>query len=172
VDIFTLAKEEPSLFHLKWYGSDGAQRALVIKEAATAEFALAVGYPNPMMGMDRSREDVWAPVATRIKEMSGVTPDAFALCAYDALIVAAKALQQAGGYANAETLKRAVVMVANSSTGLTGPSTLSAAGDRTLAAYDFWSVKQGPDGFGWFLTATYKPGSGTATGTIQRVAAP
>lgn len=171
-DIFALAKEEPRLFKLKWYGSDGAQRASVIKETATASFALAVGYPNPMLGLDRSREDVWAPVAERIKQVAGVAPDAFALCAYDALLVAAKALQQAGGYANAETLKRALVMVADSSTGLTGPTTLNQAGDRTLATYDFWSVASGTDGFSWVLTAVYQPGAGAAAGTIQRVATP
>jgi branched-chain amino acid transport system substrate-binding protein len=172
VGVFKLAKEEPLLSALHWYGSDGAKRTSVVSDPAAAEFALAVGYPNPMLGLDRSREDAWKPVTMRIQELSGVTPDAFALCAYDALVVAVKALQQAGGYANSDTLKRSLVSAANSGAGLTGQTTLNDAGDRVLAEYDFWAPKQQGTAITWSLVATYKPGTAGSNSVIQRVTAP
>ena len=53
-------------------------------------------------------------------------------------------------------------------TGLTGPTELNEAGDRSLGNYDFWAVCEGDSGYEWVRAATYtagvEGGAGQASG--------
>src|SRR5260370_32808588 len=76
-----------------WYGSDGvALSAALTGDATAAAFAVSVDYPNPIFGLPDSLRNEWQPIANAIQARTGITPDGFALSAYDALFVVQHAL--------------------------------------------------------------------------------
>jgi branched-chain amino acid transport system substrate-binding protein len=165
-DLLETASASESLGSLRWYGSNSvALSSELLENEAASLFAIQIGYPNPILGLRAADEAAWRPVIERVHAEIGRDPDAFALAAYDALIVGHQALVNAGADADTEALKAALVSVANGSTGLTGPLTLNGAGDRALASYDFWGICQDASGgFHWVRVATYE-GGGAAVRT-------
>ena len=144
---------------VKWYGSDSvAQSKELVANAGAAAFALEAGYPNPIMGLDDRSRATWGPVVERIAAKLGRTPDAFALAAYDALMVGYDTLLKAGGGADLPARRRQLTAVANAYDGLTGRTTLNAAGDRASGNYDFWAVCRMGNGFAWGKAAVYTNG--------------
>lgn len=142
VDIFETASADSTLNSTPWYGSDGAAHsAALLSSPRAAAFAASVGFPNPLFGLDPANETVWRPLSAEIRQATGAAPDAFALAAYDALFVAYRALQQSRGGADFAALKAAFAKTANSYTGVTGPTTLDAAGDRVFSNFDFWAIR-------------------------------
>ena len=88
VDVFHSAEAKPTLANTAWYGSDGvALSAALTGDSNAAGFAASVGYPNPIFGLPDSLRNRWQPIADEIEARTGITPDAFALSAYDALFV-------------------------------------------------------------------------------------
>jgi branched-chain amino acid transport system substrate-binding protein len=155
------AKNDSVLSAVKWYGSDGvvfSQPLIENRNAAT--FATQAGYPNPIFGLDDAMVGAWSPIAQRIKTRSGVDADAFALSAYDAVWVAALAHRSAGGTGNIANFKAKFVETANSYTGVTGSTKLSAAGDRDSGNFDFWSIATSGNSFRWKRTAVYRASDG------------
>jgi branched-chain amino acid transport system substrate-binding protein len=143
-----------------WYGSDSvAQSAELVADAKAAAFAATVGYPNPILGLRDADKAVWGPVSERLTQQLGRSPDAFALAAYDALDVVHQALAEPGAADDATALAGAIVRVADSYTGLTGPTELDAAGDRALGNYDFWSVCHSGTTWTWYRSAAYTVGA-------------
>ena len=51
VQIFELAKDDPTLSSVKWYGTDGIvlSQALLTDEGGSSEFAEKVTYPSPTL---------------------------------------------------------------------------------------------------------------------------
>jgi len=164
------ASTRPDLGSVEWYGSDGvALISQLISDPIAAAFAQKVTYPNPTVGLDRSdaAEALWQPVADAIEQSTGMTPDTFGLAAYDALELAAKAASQATPDDTAGYIA-ALVAAADSSSGITGPLTFNANGDRATSPFDFWQVCQVSGAPQWVLGATYLPkkdGPGTVTRT-------
>ena len=64
-------------------------------DSSAAGFAASVGYPNPIFGLPDALRNRWQPISDEIEARTGITPDAFALSAYDALFVVNLALQHA-----------------------------------------------------------------------------
>jgi branched-chain amino acid transport system substrate-binding protein len=156
--------DDPALTSLPWYGSDSvALSAELLADRVAAEFAVQLGYPNPILGLRDEDSALWQPVIEAVEEEIGRRPDTFALAAYDALVVLHTALESAGADADAEAIGAAFVSAARGHTGLTGPTDLNAAGDRAHASFDFWSVC--PDGseFAWVRTISFTQTSGEAT---------
>ncbi len=160
--VFAAAGAEPTLStNAKWYGSDSValSKGLTADKTA-ASFAVAVGYPNPILGLSEGDKAMWGPISDRLSKKLGRTPDAFALASYDALQVAYKALTNAGATTDVARLRLEITTVANAYTGSTGSTRLNASGDRALGNYDFWAVCRSGADYTWVLVATYASSGG------------
>jgi branched-chain amino acid transport system substrate-binding protein len=152
-----------------WYGSDSVALSKgLLEDATAASFAAKAGYPNPILGLRDADSSVWKPVSDRLAERLGRTPDAFALAAYDALVVGVEALKDTTEGADAPALRKAIVDAAQDHTGLTGPTQLNAAGDRSIGNYDFWAVCARGTGSEWVRVATYTAGANGGSGQARR----
>jgi branched-chain amino acid transport system substrate-binding protein len=144
------------VLRVQWYGSDSvALSAGLIEDADAAGFATIVGYPNPILGLRDEDEAKWQPVVDALQGELGRRPDSFALAAYDALVVAHMAIEEAGVDGDAGEIGAALVQAADGHIGLTGPTVLNEAGDRASASFDFWAVCPDGDGFTWTRTVSY-----------------
>ena len=160
VQLFNSASDanDPALTSVPWYGSDSvALSEELVADPVAAEFAVEVGYPNPVLGLRAQDRDMWQPVSDAVEEEIGRRPDTFALAAYDALVVMHMAIESAGVDADAEDIGAAFVTAAASHTGLTGPTDLNEAGDRAGASFDFWAVCRSGSAFKWVRTISYSP---------------
>ncbi len=158
VDIFHNAQSLPALTGVAWYGSDGvALSAALVGDAPAAELAVKLGYPNPIFGLKDSLKHKWEPVSRAVEKRTGITPDAFALSAYDALFVTSRALKKAK-VERFPKFRRKFVRQANRYKGVTGSTALDAAGDRQSSDFDFWSIRSTDQGNSWIRTGTYHDG--------------
>lgn len=163
--LFTRAGSDPVLGSVRWYGSDGvAHSDALVANAKAAAFAIQVGYPNPLFGLDQGARDIWAPLSERIRARSSLEPDAFAFAVYDAVWVVARAYVASGASLGIEELKQAFTTAAASGYGATGWMVLNEAGDRKYGDFDFWAVREAGGGPRWTRVARYE----TRTGTIVR----
>jgi branched-chain amino acid transport system substrate-binding protein len=147
--------EATALFQVPWYGSDSvALSKELVENAKAAGFAVAAGYPNPILGLAEADRSRWEPVSKDLEAKLGRTPDAFALASHDALNVVLRTLRVTGADAGAQAIGAELVRQAASFQGLTGPTTLNEAGDRTSSNYDFWAVCEAGSGFTWEKVAS------------------
>ena len=159
VGVFHSAQANPALSNSAWYGSDGvALSAVLIADATAAAFATHVGYPNPIFGLPDALRNRWQPIADQIEARTGITADAFALSTYDALFVVQLALVHANPQNNFGNFKAAFVDEAGHYRGVTGLTTLDAAGDRLNGDFDFWAVRPQNGSYTWARTGTYNNG--------------
>jgi branched-chain amino acid transport system substrate-binding protein len=164
-DLFALAAGDPVLASVRWYGSNGSARsALLLGSAPASAFAMRVGFPNPLFGLDEGSRDVWAPLSERIRARTSLDPDAYALAVYDAVWVAAKAYLAVGATPGIEALKQSFVATAATHFGATSWTTLNAAGDRAVGNYDFWAIREVSGTPRWTRVAHYD----TRTGALFR----
>lgn len=163
--ILSAIKADPVLSSVKWYGSDGVVQSVPLLEDAPASGATTVGFPNPIFGLNDADKATWEPIAARIKAKSGVDPDAFALSAYDAVWLAAKARETAGATWNVEAYKAALTNAAASYTGVTGPTTFDVNGDRDNGNFDFWSITGATGSYKWSRVAVYEAADGSIVRT-------
>jgi len=160
VGVFHSAASNSTLSSTHWYGSDGvALSAALVGDSDAAAFAASAGYPNPTFGLPDALQSLWQPVANAIEARTGITADAFALSAYDALFVVEQALQDAGNLKDFAGFKAAFVNAANTYSGVTGLTALDAAGDRLNADFDFWAVRLTNSSYGWTRIGTYTDGT-------------
>ena len=160
VGVFHNAAANSTLSSARWYGSDGvALSAALTGDASASAFAASAYYPNPTFGLDDALQNLWQPVANAIEARTGITPDAFALSAYDALFVVERALRVTGNLKNFASFKSAFVDAANAYSGVTGSTALDTAGDRLSADFDFWAVRQVNGTFSWVRIGTYTNGT-------------
>jgi branched-chain amino acid transport system substrate-binding protein len=169
--LFAAAATRPALAGVAWYGSDGvALSSALTGDAAAAAFASKAGYPNPIFGLDHSDagKAKWQPIFDKVKAKANQDPDAFALSAYDAVLLAAKAVKAAGGISDAAKLGKALADQAAATSGITGSLALNDAGDRAHAAFDFFVVCTGGGTPTWALVASYVPAA-SGQGTITKL---
>ena len=160
VGVFHSAAANFTLSSARWYGSDGvALSAALTGDASASAFAASAYYPNPTFGLDDALQKLWQPVANAIEARTGITPDAFALSAYDALFVVERALRVTGNLKDFSSFKSAFVDAANAYSGVTGSTALDTAGDRLSADFDFWAVRQVNGTFSWVRIGTYTNGT-------------
>ena len=160
VGVFHSAAANSTLSSARWYGSDGvALSAALTGDASASAFAASAYYPNPTFGLDDALQNLWQPVADAIEARTGITPDAFALSAYDALFVVERALRVTGNLKDFSSFKSAFVDAANAYSGVTGSTALDTAGDRLSADFDFWAVHQVNLTFSWVRIGTYTNGT-------------
>ena len=167
--LFAAAAGAPELESAMWYGSDSVALSKgLLEDPTAASFAANAGYPNPILGLRDADSALWKPVTDRLSQRLGRTPDAFALAAYDAMVVGIGALKGPGEKLEAPALRKAIVNAARDHVGLTGPAQLNDAGDRSLGNYDFWSVCQRDAASEWVKVATYTAGVNGGTGEAKR----
>jgi len=160
VSVFHSAANNSILSSTHWYGSDGvALSAALTGDPNAAAFAASAGYPNPTFGLPDALQSLWQPVANAIEARTGITADAFALSAYDALFVVEQALQDAGNLKDFAGFKAAFVNAANAYSGVTGSTALDSAGDRLNADFDFWAVRLTNGSYRWGRIGTYTNGT-------------
>jgi branched-chain amino acid transport system substrate-binding protein len=159
VDVFHAAQDNHTLANTAWYGSDGvALSAAVTNDSSASAFAASVGYPNPIFGLPDALRNRWQPIANEVEARTGITPDAFALSAYDALFVVNLALQRPKPLKNFNRFKAEVIEEADHYHGVTGSTELDAAGDRLNGDFDFWAVRLRHGNYTWVRVAAYSNG--------------
>ena len=160
VDIFHSAQTSDTLSSTTWYGSDGvALSAALLADSTATTFAANAGYPNPIFGLDDALQSKWQPISDAIEARTGITPDAFALSAYDALFVVQRALQNSGGTKIFGNFKATFVNEANAYVGITGSTALDSAGDRLNGNFDFWAVRLENGSYDWVRIGSYANGT-------------
>ena len=159
VGVFDLAWNYPALVNTVWYGSDGvALSAVLLDDPVAGAFAIHSRYPNPIFGLPDALQNRWLPIANAIEARTGITADAFALSAYDALFVVQNALVHANPQKNFGNFKAAFVNEADHFNGVTGSTALDAAGDRENGDFDFWAVRLQGATATWVRIGTYNNG--------------
>lgn len=159
VGVFDLAGNYPALVNTVWYGSDGvALSVALLDDPVASAFAIHSRYPNPIFGLPDALRNRWQPVADAIEARTGITPDAFALSAYDALGVVTNALVHGNPQKNFANFKAAFVNEAGHYNGVTGSTALDAAGDRENGDFDFWAVRLQGATDTWVRIGTYNNG--------------
>jgi branched-chain amino acid transport system substrate-binding protein len=160
VDIFHSARANSTFSNTAWYGSDGvALSAALTGDATAAAFAVSVDYPNPIFGLPDSLRNEWQPIANAIQARTGITPDGFALSAYDALFVVQRALNDVKQPKKKfDNFKAAFVDEADHYHGVTGSTALDAAGDRLNGDFDFWAVRLQNGSYTWVRIGAYSNG--------------
>lgn len=159
VGVFDLAWNYPALVNTAWYGSDGvALSAALIADPVAGAFAIHSGYPNPIFGLPDALRNKWQPVADAIEARTGITADAFALSAYDALFVVNLALRHAKPQKDFDNFKAALVDETGHYHGVTGSTALDAAGDRENGDFDFWGVRLNGATATWVRIGSYNNG--------------
>ena len=157
---FIQHKTNPTLANTTWYGSDGvALSAALTGDSSAAGFAASVGYPNPIFGLPDALRNRWQPISDEIEARTGITTDAFALSAYDALFVVNLALQYPKPLKNFDRFKAEFIEEADHYHGVTGSTALDVAGDRETGDFDFWAVRLRNGNYTWVRVGTYNNGS-------------
>ena len=159
VGVFDLAGNYPALVNTVWYGSDGvALSAVLLDDPVASAFAIHSRYPNPIFGLPDALRNRWQPIADAIEARTGITADAFALSAYDALFVVQNALVHANPQKKFANFKEAFVNEADHFNGVTGSTALDPAGDRENGDFDFWAVRLQGATATWVRIGTYNNG--------------
>ena len=162
VTLFNQIDNDSILSSVQWYGSDGVALSQgIISDAQAAQFAVSVGYPNPIYGFDQDALDKYEPIVDIITAKINRQPDAFTLAAYDALWVLARTYIDSEISDDFSIFKKSFIKNAASYFGATGWTILNEAGDRKYGNYDFWSVDDTGGTYLWKLVATYQFESGS-----------
>lgn len=164
VGLFEAAGDDPVLGSVRWYGSDGVALSAALLGSTAADFAIRVGYPNPLFGLDAGAREIWEPLVERITARTGLVPDAFALAVYDAVWVVARGYVASGATVNAEQLREAFTIAASTHYGATGWTVLNDAGDRRHGDFDFWAIREVDGEKRWVRVAQFE----TRTGRLVR----
>jgi branched-chain amino acid transport system substrate-binding protein len=151
--LFALANNDAVLSQVKWYGGDGvALSAILLANTAADEFAVKTGFFAPTFGLPVSLQSKWQPVANRIKAITGIEVDAFALAAYDAMWVIANTLDVTQQYKTSATfsqLKTVFAQQSNAYAGVTGSTALDSYGDRDSGSFDYLGIMKADTGYRW-----------------------
>lgn len=142
---------------LNWYGGDGlTQSQALLADAKVAAFAAATRFTAPNVALSDQTRDRWEPISAEIEARVGFLPDAYSLSVYDAAWVGVLSAIEARNRAD---LRRAsFVRNVQRYWGLTGPLSFDAAGDRRLADFDLWTVRETGTSLEWVKTASYVSG--------------
>lgn len=118
---------------LRWYGGDGTVNSTAL--APQVAFFEQVGYPCPDVGIGDAVERA-KPIIDRIKTATGIVPDAFALCVYDAVWLAGMSMLSGSHSDGGVVLRERVIDAASVYYGASGWTKLNDAGDRAYGVYD------------------------------------
>lgn len=152
-DLFIQASADPVFASVHWYGGDGITLSNAVASDATASaFAVATQFFAPSFGLPQQAHPDLAGVSNAIKSKTGLEPDAYALAVYDAMWVIARTVASfEETTVDMSIIKTEFQSQANKFTGMTGPITLNAAGDRTTGAFDYWGLVKDGSTYKWIV---------------------
>ncbi len=163
-DILELAIADSLLNQINWYGCSAyAENKNMVNDIDIASFAESRGLPCPVFGLDSTEITNWLPVMERLQQQLGRKPEIYALVTYDATWLAAFTLLKTGVTNNINIVKQSFVYEADHYNGVTGNTSLNAAGDREYATYDFWGVKKINGLYDWYVMAKFNNETGVLT---------
>jgi len=151
------ASNVPQLRTVKWFGCDAnAQKSSITNDTLSAQFAAGVKFLAPIMGIGTAS---YLPInateiATEVFNRSGLYPDAYALSAYDAVMITALAFDVVQSY-NPSKIKVVLSDVCSAYNYMGISRRLNEAGDLASANYIFWTVDYAMGGYIWNSFATY-----------------
>jgi branched-chain amino acid transport system substrate-binding protein len=127
-----------SLLSVTWFGCDG--------QAELDPFITSAKTPSLQVKMistlySPSGSSKYQAFVNKFQSTSGLSIQSYTASAYDCVWVAALSIIAAGTYDGA-LVQKILPAVANNYYGPSGWPNLNAAGDRTVANYDVWSVQQ------------------------------
>jgi branched-chain amino acid transport system substrate-binding protein len=164
-DVLAQASSDPQLTSVRWYGSFGTSMNLIATTPSAAQFAVKTGLIAPELAGGQG--DRFEQVKVNITEKLDHVPQPYAYAAYDSAWVITIAYLETRSEA-ASVMNVAIPQVADSYYGITGSTALNAAGDRTFARYDFWSVMQENGAYTWKKVGSYSTDPETVKGVITR----
>jgi len=155
--IMTRASTLQSLGAVKWYGCDGnSQLKEMITDPTVAGFAVKTNFLAPMMaiGWTLYTPPFTTQLSSKIRSKTGITPDIYALSAYDATFIMGLAYLQVGS-ADMEKINAMIPLISSTYDQMGISRQLNASGDLLQANYIFWNILQNPTGYYWGGYATY-----------------
>jgi len=152
ISILTVAKDDPVLMKVKWFGTDGTAQSTKMIEEVGDIMAKLGGFPNTLFqpAMSPKQEEF----VERFEKIAGEAPDAYSLNIYDAVWVAALAIIEARSY-DSELIAKILPDVASRYFGVSGWTLLDKNGDRAFGDYAIWSVVKKDGKYVWEVTGTY-----------------
>ena len=139
VQLLEAAGAFPALTSVRWYGTDGvAGNAALLTNAAARETARLTRFVCSQPAAFTNAK--YAEVADWIQGQTGHAPRTFAVTSYDALRLAALALQQTGGTGTVAEVRQAIRDHAATYEGASGPIVFNGSDDRDGGAYEFLKV--------------------------------
>ncbi|MBU4449604.1 MAG: hypothetical protein KKD99_13540, partial [Proteobacteria bacterium] len=147
VDVLQQGASWPALYSVRWYGTDGmAQNRSLATNTLASAMAGYVGYTCPSFG--RFTNALYGAVEAGISAELGIpVVPRYPMSSYDALWLAALAIQKTGGTNTMDELIAAIHSVATNYVGCTSPIAFNDADDRATGTYDMWSYRG--DALGW-----------------------
>lgn len=150
-ELFEQAAADSSFPIVHWYGGDGITLSKVLlSDAVSASFAAKSQFFSPRLGLPQQVSPELERISTLIKAKTGLEADAYALAAYDAVWVIA---QTVTNFPTPSTdynlLKQVFQKEANQYFGITGPILLNEAGDRSIAAFEYWGISSEAGSYQW-----------------------
>ena len=142
VSLFEQASLDPVFASVRWFGGDGIvfSDALISNNIASL-FATETQFFAPNFGLPQQANPALAAIATSIKNKTALDADAYALSAYDAMWVIARAETAfSDNRIDFTALKAVFLAEADRYYGITGPVVLNAAGDRAVGSFDYWGI--------------------------------
>ncbi len=118
---------------VRWYGGDGTVNSTAL--ASQVAFFEQVGYACPDIGIGDAVERA-KPIIERIQAATGIVPDAFALCVYDAVWLAGMSMLSGSHSGGGIVLRQRFIDAASVYYGASGWTKLNDAGDRAYGVYD------------------------------------
>lgn len=156
-EFLRIASSLPTPGTIKWYGCDANfQKKTITADTAAARFAAKVRFLAPIMGIGTAgRLPVPAEnLTSQIFAVCDLTPDAYALSAYDAVQLYGLAFDLTRS-SEPENIKTALPLVCGSYDYLGISRKLNEAGDLASANYIFWTVLPVLGGYTWNSYATW-----------------
>lgn len=151
--IFAAAKPYPTLWKVKWQGSDGTAAIAPLLDPAIADMVIATQFYNTMAspGISPHAEKIRKVV----KERLGLEPMGYTYFAYDIAWTIALALDAVNEY-NPVKVKEILPYVLERYLGASGYIKLDENGDRAVGDYDIWAVVKVNGKYEWKVIGLYR----------------
>ncbi|OYT62265.1 MAG: hypothetical protein B6U69_02040 [Thermofilum sp. ex4484_15] len=152
ISILTVARDDPVLMKVKWFGTDGTAQSTKMVEEVGPIMAKLGGFPSTLFQPAMSPKQ--REFAKRFEKRAGEAPDAYSLNVYDAVWVVALAIIESRSY-DGETIAKILPDVASHYFGVSGWTILDANGDRAFGDYAIWSVVKKGKKYVWEIAGMY-----------------
>lgn len=152
-DLFHQASSDTVFKTVQWYGGDAiALNSALLADVTAASFAAAGQFFAPSFGLPQQVHPDMAEVAASIKSKTSIEADAYALAVYDAMWVIARTVTAfPEPPRDFHKVKDIFQKEANHFYGITGPTYLNAAGDRSNGSFYFWAIVREGETYSWKL---------------------